>query len=225
MICDCCGNEYERIASHWAHKQSHKPSLTQKQKEIVTGLLLGDGWLNRGNKNPFVGIETVSDQYLEYISDQFGILGMDVFEYRSAEENANRNKNIESTDKAENYSDTYRWRSRTHPELQKWADWYSTGEKVWPEGIELTPTVLKHWYCGDGNWNNSNSNNYIRISTSNEIENKNKINKMFNEVGLAIPSNFDGINMEFTVEQSKELWEYMGKPLPDFEYKWPEKYH
>jgi hypothetical protein len=227
MICEYCGGEYERISSHWNWNEDHRTSLSNHQREIVTGLLLGDGWLNRGNKNPFVGVETVSNKYLEYLDNEFGILSTGVSMYRSAEENANREKgnNFISTNNKENYSNTYRWKTRSHPDLQEFADWYSTGEKVWPEDIELTPTVLKHWYCGDGNWNNSNSNNYIRISTVNEIINVNKIDNMFVQSGLPSPSNYDGSNLEFTVDDSKKLWEYMGEPLPDFEYKWPEKYH
>jgi len=99
---------------------------------------------------------------------------------------------------------------------------------VWPEKIELTPTVLKHWYCGDGNWNNGSCNNSIQISMANEKENTDKITQMFINVGLPAPSNYNisgkRCAAQFTVEQSKELWEYMGEPLPDFEYKWPEQY-
>jgi len=105
---------------------------------------------------------------------------------------------------------------------------------VWPEDIELTPTVLKHWYCGDGHWHNSEANNCISIAMANEISNTNKIDEIFRNVGIQAPSNYSSserkggsftCNADFTVEQSKELWEYMGKPLPDFEYKWPERYH
>jgi len=68
---------------------------------------------------------------------------------------------------------------------------------------------------------------------ANEIENTEKVGQMFENVGLPSPSNYniserkDGsetCNAQFTVDQSKELWEYMGEPLPDFEYKWPRRF-
>jgi hypothetical protein len=235
VACPECGKEYKNLGMHWSWNPEHRPSFTQHQKEIVTGLLMGDGTINRGGKNPHIQCEMVSPNYLEYINNSFGCLGNYVSLKSTAEESAERvrNSGFDEGAKSENYSDTYFWRSRSHPELQEFAEWYSTGKKVWPMDIELTPTVLKHWYCGDGCWRNSNNNN-IQISMSNEIENQDKVSQMFEKVGLPSPSNYsiserkDGsktCSARWTVEQSKELWKYMGEPLPDFKYKWPEEYH
>ena len=105
---------------------------------------------------------------------------------------------------------------------------------MWPEDIELTPTVLKHWYVGDGHCDNSSSHNHIQISVSNEVKNTEKVFKYFSNVGLPQPSNHhisEQIKSEnkkcdivWGVEESYELWDYMGEPLPDFNYKWPEEY-
>jgi len=230
-VCSQCGTEYQIIASHWSRGSCEYPSFTDHQREIITGLLMGDGSINRrNNKNPRIQCNMISPNYLKYIDGEFGVFGNGVSLAKTAEENAkhSRNSGFRPNAKKENYSDVYRWQSMSHPELQKFADWYSTGKKVWPSDIELTPTVLKHWYCGDGHWNNSETNNYIVISMANEVENTDKVNKMFENVGLPSPNNYNtsGIKCDavFTAEQSKELWEYMGEPLPDFEYKWPEKY-
>jgi len=63
---------------------------------------------------------------------------------------------------------------------------------------------------------------------ANEVNNTDKVNQLFENAGLLSPSNYDisenNCIAEFTVDQSKELWQYMGEPLPDFEYKWPEEY-
>jgi hypothetical protein len=202
---------------------------------MVTGILMGDGSINRHRKNPYIQIGMISPNYLKYVAQQFGVLGSDVKIYRTAEELAkeNRDSGFHPNADADDYSDMYRWQSMRHPELSEFADWYSNGEKVWPEDIELTPTVLKHWYCGDGSWSNSSSANYIQIAMANEIKNTDKVDEIFKKSGLPSPNNY-GIgknqnenkicNALFTVEQSKELWEYMGEPLPDFEYKWPDRY-
>jgi len=197
---------------------------------------MGDGSVDRGKrKNPRLIANMTSQNYLEHIDEMFEMLGKGVSLTTTAEESVNnvRNSGFRPTAKVEDYHDLYRWRSMRHPELQEFAEWYSTGEKVWPEDIELTPTVLKHWYCGDGHWNNSGTSNHIEISMANEVENIDKVEKIFDNASLPSPSNYmtckrnDGTKRceaRFSVEQSKELWEYMGEPLPDFEYKWPEQY-
>jgi len=236
-VCQQCGNEYQRIGIHWGHPNSlcDFPSFTDLQREIITGLLMGDGYISTANKNPHIQAKMISPNYLEYIADEFGVLGSEVSLKHTAAESAkhNRDSGFSPNAEAENYSDLYVWCSMSHPELQEFADWYSSGKKVWPEDIQLTPTVLKHWYCGDGCWDNSGSNNYIQISMANEKDNTDKVDQMFRSVRLPTPNNYniserkDGSKIcdaLFTVEQSKELWEYMGEPLPDFEYKWPNRY-
>jgi len=234
--CPDCGDEYDRLGNHWRYNPSHRPNLTDLQEQIITGLLMGDGSVVKvGNRKPHVQCEMVSENYLEYIDDVFGCLSTGVRLKHTADENSERVRksgfNINA--KKENYSDTYYWCSRKHPELAKYRDWYSTGKKIWPEDIELTPIVLKHWYCGDGHLNDKDTAGYIQIAMANEVENRDKVNSFFTSVGLPSPSNYSITEREsgsnicqayWTVDQSYELWEYMGNPLPDFEYKWPEQY-
>jgi len=235
--CQQCGKEFEGIGVHWEtnSKCEHK-SLTEHQREIVVGLLMGDGSLNTQNKNPRLQVQMTSPNYLEYVANKFGVLGGDILICRTAEENARhkRESGFRPNADPKDYSDVYQWSSMCHPELKEFENWYSSGKKVWPPDIELTPTVLKHWYIGDGSWNNTKRNNNIRIGMSNEVENTDKVDRMFENSGLPSPSSYriweedkgNGPSCEalFTIEQSIELWNYMGKPLPDFHYKWPEKY-
>jgi hypothetical protein len=204
--------------------------------EVATGLLMGDGWIYNKEGTPGIRSDMISPNYLKHIDSIFGFFGNGVTFKKTAEESAKqvRERSFMGSDaKAENYSDIYAWHSMCHPDLEELSSWYREGEKVWPSNIEITPTVLKHWYCGDGVWNNRNSHNHISIAMSNELGNEQKVDNMFQSAGLPAPSNYntgerrDGsisMGAVFTVEQSKELWEYMGKPLPDFEYKWPEEY-
>jgi len=231
--CPQCGNEYQIIGTHWSKSSScEHPSFNSHQNEIITGLLMGDGTINKGRdgSNPRLQVEMTSPKYLYHVNEQFGILGCSVQLSMTGEESAKktRDSGFSPRAKPKNYDDLYVWRSRSHPELNNFIEWYETGRKVWPNSINLTPTVLKHWYCGDGSWNNTNSNNFIHISMWNEVENREKVNRMFENVGLPSPSNYNihekRCSAEFTVSQSKELWEYMGEPLPDFEYKWPDRY-
>lgn len=233
-VCEQCGREFEGIGSHWMQSSCSYPALTDHQKEIIVGLLMGDGSLNRYGKNPRLQCNMISLNYLEYLDEQFGVLGTGVSLQDTAEESAKnaRDSGFRPNAVKENYSDVYRWQSRSHSELHEY-NWYTSGEKVWPKTIDLTPTVLNHWYSGDGNCDNSGPQGCIRIAMANEVENQEKVNQIFENAGLPSPSNYaisdrndgsSGCNAQFTVEQSKELWNYMGEPLPDFEYKWPEQY-
>lgn len=234
--CPDCGKEYDVVAHHWRQSSCDRPGFTDHQREIITGMLMGDGSINRSNNgNPFIQSNMISPNYLEYVDDQFGIFGKGVSLSCTAAESAkwSRDSGFDPEACEENYSDLYTWWSMAHPELQEFAEWYSTGKKVWPDNIELTPTVLKHWYCGDGSYNSGGRSNRIEIGMSNEINNTDKINLMFEDVRLPSPSNYDiskrkdgSMNCiaQFQNETSHELWEYMGEPLPDFEYKWPEQY-
>lgn len=198
---------------------------------------MGDGNINtQKGRNSLIEVEMVAPNYLHYLDEKFGKFGTGVRIRRTAEEKAKLHRNTEFRPNAqsENYSDSYRWRSRSIPELNEFRNWYSTGEKVWPDNINLTPIVLKHWYCGDGHFHNSNSHKHIIISMENEVENTEKLNMLFENAKLPAPNNYniyerqeDGgkaCKAEFTKSQSKELWEYMGEALPDFEYKWPKEY-
>jgi len=227
-VCNQCAEEFERIANHWNQSNCSHPEITNQQKEIVTGLLMGDGCLpSRGSRNPKIRASMTSPNYLKYLDRGFGIFGNGVKMEKTAKESAleNRRSGFRPNAKEENYSDVYLWYSMNHPELQEFESWYSSGEKVWPEDIELTPTVLKHWYLGDGHWNNGSTNNNISIAMTNESENTSKVSEMFKRAGLPSPSNYcfssNNCQAQFTVDQSNELWEFMGEPLPDFEYKFP----
>ena len=224
--CPNCGEEYARLGTHWAFNSSHRPELTQKQLEITTGLLMGDGWIDPNGKNFYLLTSMISPNYLEYLDNIFGCLGTGVRLEKTAAESAKRNRDsgFRPNAKEENYSDLYTFQTRSHPKFNEFRDWYATGEKVWPENIELTPTVLKHWYVGDGHYDDKNTNNYISIGMYNEIENTEKVSQYFTNVGLPEPSNYTADEAVWTVEDSYTLWDYMGEPLPDFEYKWPEEY-
>jgi hypothetical protein len=232
--CPECGDEYEMLGTHWRWNSSHRPELTQKQTEITTGLLMGDGYINENGKNCYMTTDMISPNYLEYLDEIFGILGCGVSLTKTAAESAKQSRDSGFTPnaKAENYSDVYKWRTRNHPKFNEFREWYSSGKKVWPEDIELTPTVLKHWYVGDGSYSNVSSRSRIRIAMNNEIKNTEKISQYFVDAELPEPSNYDIQDAKYgktcvaqwTEKDSQKLFEYMGEPLPDFEYKWPEEY-
>lgn len=205
--------------------------------EIATGLLMGDGYLNRSSGNPYLEANMINKEYLLHLDKEMCDIGNGVRLKMTASENAkaSRDSGLSPNADSENYSDVYHWLSMRHPQLCEFSEWYSSGEKVWPAEIELTPTVLKHWYCGDGSFKNTNGDKYIEIGISNELENVDKVQRMFTQSNLPKPSirihKRSGVQhagkiatLRFTVEQSVEIFNHMGEPLPGFGYKWPEEF-
>lgn len=188
---------------------------------------MGDGTLKRQSKNSSIQIETVTQEYLEYLDDTFGVISTGVKFCSSAEQNEIRLREGTGYKGPADCSDTYIWWTRTHPDFNQYRSWYDSGKKIWPTDIELTPTTLKHWYVGDGSWTRGGSNNYITISMSNERQNTDKVKRYFAEAGLPVPnfrSSGHRFDAYFTVNESEQLWKYMGEPLPGFEYKWPNRF-
>jgi len=194
---------------------------------------MGDGCVKQSSRNPNLSVAVIEQDFLKYISEVFGVLGNDVRLMRSSEESAEQNRvsKFSPNAEADNYSDLYEWKTVNHPELLEFRNWYSSGKKVWPD-INLTPTVLKYWYCCDGTYDTNNLQNRIILYMSNEVDNTEKVNNMFTKSGLPKPNNYmisereSGhihCHAQFTVSQTQELFRYMGEPLPGFEYKWPKE--
>lgn len=235
VTCSECEEEFIQIGQHWRYKPEHRPIITEKQKEVIKGLLMGDGSLNRTAPTPYIQVNMTSENYLKYVDNIFGTLSTGVSLMHTAEESArhDRKSGFNDSASAENYSSVYHWQTRSHPQFSNYESWYTSSGRIWPESIKLTPTALKHWYCGDGHFDNHGDKHSIDFAISNEIENTEKVTKIFTQSGLPSPSNYktssrkDGsmrCTARFTKRDSEVLWEYMGDPLPDFQYKWPERY-
>lgn len=223
-MCKQCGVEYESIGSHWSHSSicSH-PELTDYQKSVTTGVLMGDGTINKSVGNPRLVCTNNIREYLEFLdSVVFPVVGNGVRIMRTAEEGAkhNRDRGFRPNAKAEDYSDHYRWLCMRSPEFKVFSEWYSADGKVWPEDIDLNPVSLKHLYVCDGNLSPHGN---IRISMVNERENKDKVEKYFEDIGFGVHSWVDYDNVcyaKFSIGKSEDMLEYMGDPIPGYEYKW-----
>jgi len=225
--CHDCGKSYKGIGKHWSLSDCLHPRFTDHQKDVLVGLLMGDGCADMGSANACLTVGMITKEYLDYLDDLFGELSIGVDLQETGEKTAE--KAIESgfspnADKSE-YSDVYRWRTRRHPYVTKLREWYDSGSKVFPPDIELTPTVLKHWYVSDGHYSDKGGSRRICMGIANEAANREKINSYFRRVDLPAPDWWSDTRCDWDVEHSIELFEYMGTPPQGFKYKWPTRYH
>ena len=229
--CEYSGN-LRGLSGHWRFNESHRPKFTEKQEDIIIGLLMGDGSINTGSSNCKIQCNSITLEYLEYLYNEFYPLSSKPKLRATAEQLAenNRNTGFDENANAETYSDSYFWHTLTHPELNKFNSWYNEDKKVWPRDINLNSTILKHWYVGDGHYNRES--NRIQLSMNNESENNKKVETYFQDIrNISIDywnKNERSGKMEciaqFNADTSDELFEFMGEPLPGFEYKWPERF-
>lgn len=114
-------------------------SLTQLQKSVIIGSILGDGYLRvlPNRKNAFLEINH-SVKAKEYVDWKYSML-----------------KNIVVSPPHERESNkwkkAYRFFTRQHPELTELLkSFYKNKRKIIPKSLELDPIVLAVWFMDDG---------------------------------------------------------------------------
>lgn len=135
------------------HIHDSYPSLTDFQKDILTGSLLGDGCLPKSiHNNRFT--KNQCRKYHEYL----------LWHYERLKPYSGRFSEIYSDDelfcnedgtlarrKTERRLIGYDYATSQHPVFTKLRQiWYPDGKKVVPENIELTPLAIAIWFCDDG---------------------------------------------------------------------------
>lgn len=222
--CPECFGEYEQLGKHWAVGSCDYPNLTSRQMEIVTGMVMGDGYIHNHStgKNPHFRTNMTNRRFLEWLDSELGCFSKGVSLAKTAQQSADSAKKAGFVPDAreENFSDQYYVKSVTLPCLQQFGDWYGTGNKRFPADIELTPLITKVWYCCDGCYFHSDRENNPRLSigVSNEIERSDFLKGLFRDI-TGEPGLYSD-SLVFNGDQAGKLLEYMGEPLPGFKYKW-----
>jgi len=189
------------------------------KRELLIGCILGDGTVHKPpRKSAKFTMEMVNKPFLNWLSDELGDIIGHLTQRATAEELADKNKEYGYTVNEENYNDIYYLQSRAVPELNEFYEWYASGQKRFPDSLDLTPTITKMWYCCDGSLCESE---YCVIYSANEIDRPEYLLSLFEDTPFN-PSvhNGGGGVIQFTKEESRKLLEWMGKASPGFEYKW-----
>jgi len=220
--CPTCGDSYKQLGNHWQFAENHRPSFSEYQKELVTGLVMGDGCVANRDGNPYLTISTASERFLEWLDSEFGVHSTGVVKSYDADDLADRNEeddNIEVVNR-ENYHDQYRLKLRNSPYLKEFAEWYSSGEKKYPSDIDLTPTVVKMWYVSDGvlGWGKMNGlpRVQLRILTQDDV-----VEHLCDELEeYGFTPNYSSGLIYLRREDTGTFLEWIGEAVDGYEYKW-----
>lgn len=141
-------------------------SLTQLQKSIIIGSLLGDGYLRilPSRKDAFLEINH-SIKAKEYVDWKFHML---------------RNICISGPRKRKGKGGriAYRFFTKQHPELSELQKmFYRKGKKIVPFNLQLNPIILSVWFMDDGA-RCGNSNFYLNSQKFSKEEQEKLIKKL-----------------------------------------------
>lgn len=223
-VCHNCNNKYKSIGIHWNKSSScDHPQLSDYQKELLIGGLMSDATLSTTDSNrsgrPSFKIYNTNRGFLEWYKNKLGVIAKDVTLYESGEEKHKRNIEYGFDEERDaNYKDIYRLSTVSHPFNEKLYQWYSSGEKLYPKDLTLTPTMAKVWYAGDGNINwDKQKRGYCEIGCNNESEYKDKIISLFVNAGFKVSFSNGRVRL---YGESKDFLNWLGEPPNGMEYKW-----
>ncbi len=153
-------------------------SLTQFQKSIIVGSLLGDGYMRRmpGRKDAFLEINHSISQR-DYVDWKF-----------SALKSISKGSPVARQGNGQRIA--YRFYTRQLPictELMKY--WYQGRKKIVPNNLELDPIILAIWFMDDGSMC-SESDVYLNTQQFDDDSQK-KLLKCLLKIGLQATLNKD----------------------------------
>lgn len=215
--CHSCGDNYSRLAQHWAMGDCNPNVITDYNHSILSGIISGDGSLDwsPGMKNPRIEITITNIKFLEWLKEQLKWLVGDIKEKSSAEE-MNRMAIKAGYSNNPDCLSAHRLRTMAHPDIRKYENWYGEIKSV-PESVEFDKTLIKLWYCGDGtlHWGRDMESPSTAVITK-TTDGKEQIADRLRSIGFKCNIRDRGI----TMVNYKEFLDWMGNPVPGFEYKW-----
>jgi hypothetical protein len=153
-------------------------SLTQTQKSIIIGSILGDGYLRviKGRKNAFLEINHSLKQkeYVDWKYDQLKSIVKSSPKLRKSNEGRV----------------AYRFYTKQHSELTElFKNFYQNGKKMIPDNLQLDPIILAIWFMDDGSKCRSSD---IYLNTQQfDNESQRKIISSLKKIGLMSSLNKD----------------------------------
>ena len=193
----------------YSHMDNTVGSLTQLQRSVVIGSLLGDGYMRilPGRADAFLEINH-SIRAEGYVDWKFKIL-KDICVSPPKARRGN-GKRI-----------AYRFFTKQHPELSElYRMFYQRGVKVIPSTLELDPIILSIWFMDDGG-RSGDTNFYLNTQQFNLRDQRFLVSKL-GQMGLEANLNRDKsyYRIRFFSSSLERLKKILGdKIIPSMQYK------
>lgn len=224
MNCPECGKDYEKLGYHLSQGGCEFPEVDDSKRQILSGLLMGDGYIKESKYNSFI-VGMCNREFLNWLDKRLGWLSCGVTKIRTAKKSAenNRKSGIRPEAKEKNYSDVYRLTTFSHPLFNVMRnEWYTpSGKKFNMDRVTLSPEQLKMWYVSDGGFMDREKRrpySYFRLDSQSELAKI--ISERLEELGIENNVRDRGNVIAVTTTDTPKMLTYMGEPVPGFEYKW-----
>lgn len=193
-VCRQCGTEFQSLSQHWSRSQvCDYRTVSDHQREIVRGLLLGDGSLD-SNKHAYLRCGSKRQRHLKWLAEELGWLSRGV---------------------THDSSDTYRLRTMGHPYLGRYWTWMEAPST----GYSLTPPAARVWYACDGTISFGGASDVPQITFAATGDAKREaITQLLAQRGFE-PMVWDR-RVALPRAKTKSWLEWLGEPSPGSEYKW-----
>jgi len=216
--CYSCGEDFAQIALHWNGQRCGWPHFSNEQIELMKGLLLGDADIKSGVNGSIFRLRMTNKDFLDWVSMRLYPLSRGVFLSEDSEKQKKSaiRGGLKGVSEQSEFKDLYGLRTVTHPQINKLNEWYSSGEKRYPNNI--TEKMFLMWYVTDG-WKNNNS---IRIRCISQSDKGEEIISLIETLGFVegVTFNTDKGIIRINSSDSKKFWQITEAP-PGFDYKWP----
>ncbi len=201
-------------------------TLTANHQSIITGFLLGDGCVtqNGNNRTPRLSLTSTEPEYAQ------AMMAALPFEWTPPQITPAQSMLIKS--QTCQCKESWRVHSLADNCLRVYHDeWYSTGKKIVPADVALTPEAVLHWFLGDGSstWQGRPGKQHTLLSFATHGFTKAECEMLCDKLKEA------DSRMTFQIHRQRAYWvvetnkysavsafyEYIGAcPYPCFEYKW-----
>lgn len=221
-LCYNCKKQYKSLETHWGRSDCDPEPLSDVQKSVVDGLVLGDGCITGRNR---LLVVNTNKKYLEYLNQVLGKWSSGVSFRNSEDDQAKMSAQSGFDESAEErtYSDVYYLRSLKHDYFDHLRDkWYGSGDKSVPNDISLSSISAKHWYVCDGTLrhrDNEHRQESVEIASTFDLD---AIEKDLHGNGFNPHISTEYGRVEFGVDDTKDFFDWIGAPIEGFKYKWPQ---
>lgn len=156
VTCPECGTSYANVAMHWSRGSCDPPEFSDRQRSILTGVLLVGGRITDPpeKKNPHFEVTSSNKPLLDWMHSELGVLARDdVAQVATADEAQATIQGMHPEVDVSNrdFSNLYRLETRSLDRLHEWRrDWYAGDERTVPSTVSLDSVSRKVAYAMNG---------------------------------------------------------------------------
>lgn len=206
--------------------------ITPELMEIIEGNLLGDGCISIVKPHERSGHYQHGSKYINHITWLRKLFEEQGFPMKKIHSKDAFSQVVmgEKRSNLANFSESFYIKSKSTPSLKVIRQkWYTSERKIVPINLKLTPTMILHWYLGDGSLEKRGR---IEIATNGFDENENKfLAELFSELGIKalIHKASSGFGFRLTISKkdgnADKFFSLIGPCPPelqvDYGHKWP----